>query len=472
MSHLVRYSDLMEQAARHIADASKLLAAGPLSDTTETLRAVTAYRRLLAALHRHGWQLLGGDSRQSGNRAAVHWSPVDAAAVQLLDALGVAAGRAVRLDASAQSHAPLPNAWRSAVTCVAAATDLLATHRDSDGTGRSPTAWLLDEPRVRAAGLGALAHTVEAVAGDATTLGLRALQAGVDPRRTRMLARLTATVAPAARKLRTLCSPSAGYAELAEAELARPAVRTDHPMHELADRLARLHRGAWQLMREPHVGVTTLTYYAALGVIVHAHTAALLTTLAGPNSGSRDAAAEPLIAGIKHSGGAWRRLHRQLADLRTATPGSAGVQRDVQRVRALLREHIPLHPAQHTPEPMTVDRQLAATILGAPRSLTAVAGWNAQVIDQLAATRQLHLDGARLTGDEVTNRDDLVAAKLSASLVAVPPDRLLAVRDAYRAVADAQQAESAAIDTIRAAPSATVAPSWVDRSRSRDTLTT
>jgi hypothetical protein len=87
---------------------------------------------------------------------------------------------------------------------------------------------------------------------------------------------------------------------------------------------------------------------------------------------------------------------------------------------------MPLHPAQHT-SAVTVDRQLATTTLGALRFLTAVAGWNAQVLDHLAAARRLHIKGARLTGDEVTNRDDLVAA-LSASLVPVPPYRLLAGR--------------------------------------------
>jgi hypothetical protein len=93
-----------------------------------------------------------------------------------------------------------------------------------------------------------------------------------------------------------------------------------------------------------------------------------------------------------------------------------------------------------------------------------VAGWNAQVLDHLAATRQLHIDGTRLTGDEVTNHADLLAAKLSASLVPVPPDRLLAVRDAYRSVADAQQAVSAIGHTFRATPAPTVGPSSVERS--------
>ena len=139
---------------------------------------------------------------------------------------------------------------------MAAAGDLLATHRDTEGAHRSPTAWLLDEPEVRAAGLGALAHATEVVAGDATDLGLRVLQAGVGPRRARMLARLPATVGPAARGLRTLCSHDGSARDvLADLELARPAVRTDNPIDELGDRLARLHRGAWKLVREPHVEI-------------------------------------------------------------------------------------------------------------------------------------------------------------------------------------------------------------------------
>jgi hypothetical protein len=46
--------------------------------------------------------------------------------------------------------------------------------------------------------------------------------------------------------------------------------------------LAQLHRAAWQLTRERHLGVATLADYAALGVVVHAYTAALLTV--GPAS--------------------------------------------------------------------------------------------------------------------------------------------------------------------------------------------
>jgi len=67
--------------------------------------------------------------------------------------------------------------WHEAAQRVAAAADLLATHRGPDGQHRSPQAWLLDEPEVRAAGLGQLAQLAGAAAGSATGLGLRLLQA-------------------------------------------------------------------------------------------------------------------------------------------------------------------------------------------------------------------------------------------------------------------------------------------------------
>jgi hypothetical protein len=55
-----------------------------------------------------------------------------------------------------------------------------------------------------------------------------------------------------------------------------------------------------------------------------------------------------------------------VSDLHTATPGSPGVQRDVQRVRELLRDHVPLHPSDGILESLR-DRHLAATTLGALR---------------------------------------------------------------------------------------------------------
>jgi len=147
----------MQQAAHRMAEASGLVATQPLPNRAQALGAVAAYCRLLTAVRRHGWQLLGGDDRRLGATSRVNRDRRDAAAVRLLDTL-VIVRPAPGTDLGAPAPGPLAAAWSEAAQCVAAARDLLATHRDTEGAHRSPTAWLLDEPDVRAAGLGALAH--------------------------------------------------------------------------------------------------------------------------------------------------------------------------------------------------------------------------------------------------------------------------------------------------------------------------
>jgi len=131
-----------------------------------------------------------------------------------------------------------------------------------------------------------------------------------------------------------------------------------------------------------------------------------------------------------------------------------------------LRDHIPLDRAGGG-SVVVADRRLITTTLGAVRSMEPIGGWNAQVFDDLAATRQLYLDGPHLTGDEVTNRDDLVAAKLRGGLATLTPERLPAVREAYRLVADVPRATGSEHDAcILAAPSAVTTPTAIRRAGS------
>jgi len=136
-------------------------------------------------------------------------------------------------------------------------------------------------------------------------------------------------------------------------------------------------------------------------------------------------------------------------------PRISRVRSDLLAVRHLLSGHIPLHPSGGS-APAAADRQLIRITLGAVGALHAIAGWNVQVFDNLAATRQLHVDGPRLTGDEVTRNDDVVAAKLHGGLAPLPSGRLVAVRDAYRVVADAHPATPSQYEPIPVArPSTT-----------------
>lgn len=56
---------------------------------------------------------------------------------------------------------------------------------------------------------------------------------------------------------------------MAELQVARPAVRDQHLIVELQDRVARLHRAAHQLTRQDWVGVCTLADLAVAGILLN-----------------------------------------------------------------------------------------------------------------------------------------------------------------------------------------------------------
>jgi len=332
-------------------------------------------------------------------------------------------------------------AWAAAAVSVRAATDLLATHRAPDGAERGPFAALLDEPTVRVAGLGGLAQLTHTAAGAADGLGLRVGQAGLSWGQVSRLVPATTHVAALAARLHRLCSPTPGAADqLADLGLARPAVRTDTPAHELADRLARMHRGAWELARTREVGVASLLDYAALGVILHGHTAAVLLSLSPSRDAAGDLAARRPIAQVKQGGAVWQSTHLRLRELRTATPGSLALRADLQRVRQLLGHIAPLGPPAGDTGAGVVDRRVLATLAGGLRSLGDIAGWNERVLDDLAARGQLYLSATALTGDQIDDRADVVEAKLHRRTARVLPGRIQSLRECYHAARAVQGA--------------------------------
>ena len=436
MTGRTRYGDLLHDAAARIGAAEWLLAAERLPGPLAGLHAAHAYRDLLQAAHRHGWHLLGGDARLAALRSAGRVDPRDAAAVRFLDATGAVARRSVGGGVSSPRSGPIAEAWAAAAYRLRLASDLLATHRDPGGVARGPAAALLDQPAVRAVGLGALARATTVVAGAADPLALRLRETGVSWPRVRRLVPRTADLLAASELLHRLCSGSSGAAgELASLEVARPPLRTDHPVHELADRLARLHRGAWQLARTRDVGVACLLDYAALGVVLHGHTAALLGTQGATDAEmTPDGPAARAIGPIERAGAAWKETYRRLRGLRTATPGSPALHGDLMRVRDLMRDLAPPPATGGAATAGTIDRLLLATLNGGVRSLGDIAGWNAHVLDDLAARGQLYVSAATVTGDQVADREALVPAKLHRRVVRVPPVQISALRDCYQTV--------------------------------------
>ena len=418
MTGRTRYGDLLHDASRRILAGSVAVERDRFADRAAAAQAVSAWRDLLHALNRHGWQLFGSDVRVTGFRGSRAADPREIVALHLIDELG-----AVGLRASSDRRQPASAAaagWMAAAESVRIASDLLATHREADGGWRSPYAQILDDPVVRAVGFAELAALVVPTAEAATHLGLRAGQSGIGWRNVERLLPRTQALLDVARQIRGGAGTRGGESPLNSMEVARPTVRIDDPIVELGDRLARLHRVAWQLTREPHVGVGTLADFAAAGVLVHEQASRFLRTVSGSG--------QPVERAMQ-AGSAWRLVHLHARQLRTAAPPMLGVRGDVLAIRHLRKR---VEATADREQPLAYARDLESVILGSVRAFTDVARWNLEVLDNIAHARRLYMPGRLLSGDEVTNDPALVQAKLVDRMTPAPRERIEPLQAAYQ----------------------------------------
>jgi hypothetical protein len=292
--------------------------------------------------------------------------------------------------------------------------DLLATHHDHEGAARTPDAFQLEEPSMRAAGLAAIGGLTSIVLGAERDLELRAGQAGMAWNEVGRLLPDLSSLQDAARSLAAPIEAGPARHSLLALTPARPGVRTDNPLVELGDRLLRLRRVAWQLTREPHVGISTLSDFAAAAVTFHAHALGHLRPgqdMPANGLGRGDMEHQMLIAR-----GAWSQIHLQSRELRTATPAAGVVRADTLAIRELCRTLMPLGPAGN----QCVDSDLRSIINGGARAFCEIAGYNGRVLAELDTKGQLYQSARHLTGDEVTEDPNLVVAKLRDRIVHVP----------------------------------------------------
>ena len=329
-------------------------------------------------------------------------------------------------------------AWSDAAVSLHAATDLLATHHDH-GQARTPEALQLEEPWVRAAGLAGIGALVGVVLGAERDLVLRAGQAGMAWKEVdRLLPDLSSLRGPA----RALAAPvdlAPAHGSLRALTVARPGVRTDDPIVELGDRLLRLRRVAWQLTREPHVGISTLSDFAAAAVTFHGHAHAhLRSEEASPVHRLWRGDMERRMLGAR---AAWSQVNLQSREMRTATPPAGFVRAETLAIRELCRPLMPLDPAANR----NADEELRSTINGGARAFCEIADYNARSLADLHATGQLYQSARNLTGAEVTEDPHLVVAKLRGDIVRVPRSQVESLAQSYesaRVSADADVATS------------------------------
>jgi hypothetical protein len=433
------YRDLTNLAARQVATAATSLTSERFADVTSARANLEAYWRLLGAIHGHAWQLVGGTRRVEGITASTTPEPADRAAVRFIDTLARAAHHSPDRDRAGATDGAGAS-WLSAARALGAANDLLASHRDPHGQLRSPDGVLLEDPRFRAAGYAALADLAITVAAADRDLALRSGQAGVPWREVARRLPDLEDMASTARDLARESTLATGGRTLdADLATARPGVRTGDPVIELSDRIDRLRQNAWQLTHQPRVGVDCLTEYAAVAVIVHTHVAAHLAIEAA--SQGQEPPVHSMARRARDARAGWAQIHMELRELRTATPGSAALRREVAAVRDLCQTVLPIHRDATGVHACGQAREVRALAHDTVRTFTQIAGWNATVFRDLAASDQIYAPGYRLTGEQVSDSPALVQAKLAGSLVAAPFEEVQQLAQSYdlaRAVPDGE----------------------------------
>ena len=416
-----RYGDLIGDATQDIARAAATVSCSPFADADTARETIDAYKSLLSAVHRHAWELAGGPTRITGIGASAHSEQRDLAAVRFIDSL--AAATRARTIAEQRPAAGAGRMWTQAARSIRTATDLLCTHRDPEGAWRTPDSWVLDDPDTRAASLAEIADLAATVLAAEPRVGLRAGQAGVRwSEVAQSMPDLSRARVAATDLVDRTRSDGGGGATFAELEVARPQLRTADPLTDLGDRILRLRHHAWELTKEPMVGVVTLTDFAAAGVIVHAHAAGYLAGRAP--GGINELPTRSMLRRAEAGQATWSLIHLQTRQLRTATPGVAIVRHDVLAIRDLWKQVLPVGPEARREIENLEPRDARALVNGSVRALSDIARWNAAVFDDLSASGQLLVPSRTLTGDQVSDDPRLIATKLRGRVAPAPAERI------------------------------------------------
>jgi len=115
--------------------------------------------------------------------------------------------------------------------------------------------------------------------------------------------------------------------------------------------------------------------------------------------------------------------------------GDVAVREDLIAITRTLQTLAPITttaPASGRAAPL--DRPLAETLNGAIATMTDIAGWNSLTLDRLARSGHIHVPGRVLTGEQVTDRPDLVTARLTGHLAPAPDDTRRSVTATYQAL--------------------------------------
>lgn len=403
----VTYGDLIAGATTHLT-AGITQVTHQQFDSKSHARAVLAdYLGLLDAIESHTYALVTPARLVAGAPHATSDQVVNEA-VAMVDGLREDPD-AVRPHPSVIDRADRP--WLHAARHLRAASDLVAVHTGDWGRPLSPDAPHVHDPTARSSALVGLARQLDAALAAQTMLGLKSIHAGLSTTEvTRALPDLSANHVHA----HALATHEPGVpGGLDSLRLIGEPARTHDPVLHAADLVHLLRQKAWALSANPDYSVRTLADLATAGVIIHAHAAAAHGANLTTRPAELTAAAGPLAA----RAAAWRDVRTDLAAY--LAPGLPDP--DVRAAERTLRTLLPgLAPLDGTPPADTRTPDILRTAAGA---FDQVAADVRQAFRTLARSGQIHTNAHRLTGDQLADDPDLIAAKLSSSTVVAPEAR-------------------------------------------------
>ncbi|MDT0164469.1 hypothetical protein Q9R32_02730 [Actinotalea sp. AC32] len=411
---MTSYADLLAQATAHVRDGATILRGDRFWTPREALDAIGDYHGVLDAIASHARRLVWPAQfhRIGRTRSADGAEPTSRVAMELVTGIEHLTGEA-RPHPSQLGAQRTP--WAHAALCLRTAADLVATHFGPVGKPRTPDAASTTAATFEA-GLADVGRLAQAVLAQEEPLALRALQAGVSRGvLDRQLPGLD-HLADVARHLASDTPRPVGTSldALAQAPLRR---RLDDPAADLTHTMIRLRQATWELAGDRGDALASLRTMAALGVAVHAHTAAFH----GADLAASDTAAADRGAGalVRHAR-AWQRLHQALSDFAILAPPTPSIRNDAGAAARLLRHLAPVERRQQS-EPLTPsERHIGAVLNGAVQVMADIAVHEGTTFDRLARAGLLYTPARTLPRDLVSERRDLATARLEHRIVRAP----------------------------------------------------
>jgi len=416
----ITYADLLATAGHHLTTGALQVRQRPFDRPGEARTALQDFHAVLDAIETHTWTLLG-PSRLAGISPATRTQPVAAQAIAMVGGLRELVG-AERPHPSTLDLADRP--WAQGALQVRGASDLLAVHLDARGRQRSPHAATIGDPAARDGALIRLAGHLDTLLATESTLGLRALQAGLSTVEvTRALPGLDTNRAFASHLARN--PGQSGSAALDRLRLIGEPLRTEDPVLLAGDLIHRLRQSTWALGAHPDYSVATLSDLATASLAIHVHAAATrgANLTHNPPTVPKDAAALLARAAI------WRDLRTDLAEYQAPGPPDPHIRADVITLRDLLPHLAPLTGTSPT-DPRTTDLLHAA--VGATEEIATTA---ADAFRRLAASGHVRIQGRHLTTDQLGTNPTLITAHVTGTTTPAPPVRCRATTNLWSAAA-------------------------------------